>query len=126
MRAPLSHSVYIFRRLAYDLYLFLQIKMKFDLKYFNIKHFLKSMQNFTHAFRLLDPTALTQLSSSCKSFLRVILNNMRRRCGRGKSHISWKLLFIGGGLGAISISLCRRPADPPSPFTLSPPVSQSV
>lgn len=77
------------------------------------------MQNFTSGLRLLDPTILTQLSSSCKSFLRVILNNMRRRCGRGKSHISWKLLFIGGGPGAISISLCRRPADPPSPFTLS-------
>jgi len=37
----------------------------------------------------------------------------------GKALISWKLLFIGGGPGAIPISLCRRPADPSLSLHLS-------
>lgn len=68
----------------------------------------------------LNPTdCTTQLSSSCKSSPRVSLNNMRRRGDRRKTHISWKLLFIGSGPGAISISLCRRPADPSLSLHLS-------
>ncbi len=85
------------------------------------------MLNFSSGLIPLEPTILTQtLSSSYKSFPSVSLNNERRRSGRGKAHISWKLLFIGDGPGAISISLCRRPADPLLPFTLSLSLSLSL
>lgn len=95
----------------------------------NLQYFVKKskLQNFTNGLTRLEPTVLTQtLSSSCKSFPSVSLNNKRRRCGRGKAHISWKLLFIGDGPWAISISLCRRPADPLLPFTLSLSACRSI